>query len=341
MSAAADGENRIRVTWDTSTEASSYNIEHSTDGTTWETERTRHTGTCSVGGQTVPCYTDSGLLSGTTHHYRVAGVNRSGAAGEWSAPVSATTAGDPTEAPGEPENLQITSVSGRQVSLAWDAPSDDGGSRVTGYEYMAESACVHDPSYICQVIKPTRTGGTSARVTVPNVRGRYEFSVRALSAAGAGSWTQPVGQYINPQRTWRVTLSPSSLRVDEGGEATYRVRLSSDPGQPVMLALHWEGDTDLGNTLSYEQFKWLLPSNYASRNPDIYVDPEWTAAWNAGVTITVTAGEDADSENGTLEIHNTVYYVPCADLGNPSGCVDDPEDTGITAYLTVTERDND
>ena len=341
VDAQADGENRIRVTWaaPASGDATSYNIEHSTDGATWASERSRHTGTCNVGGQTVPCYTDGGLLSGTTHHYRVAAVNRSGVAGDWSNPVSAITDGDPTEAPGEPQNLRITGVNGRQVSLAWDAPMHDGGSRVTGYEYMVESACVHDPAQICRVIEPTRVGGTSARVTAPNVRGQYQFYVRALNAAGAGWWTQPVSQYIDPQRTWRVTLSPSRLTVDEGGEATYRVRLTSDPGRPVMVALDWRGDPDLGNTLNNQQFMWLLPSNYA--NEDIYLDPDYTAAWNVGVTITVTADEDTDSDNGTLEIHNTVYYVLCAELGDPRGCVDDPDDTGVTAHITVTERDND
>ena len=59
------------------------------------------------------------------------------------------------------------------------------------------------------------------------------------------------------------------------------------------------------------------------------------------MTITVTADEDADSENGTAWIDNTVYYVPCADLGNPSGCVDNPEDTGVTAWVAVTEQDNE
>ncbi len=108
-----------------------------------------------------------------------------------------------------------------------------------------------------------------------------------------------------------------------------------------MVALHWEGDDDLGATVSNQQFKWLLPSNYASENPDLYLDLDYTFPWNVGAPNTVTAGEDADSENGTLEIRNTVYYVPCADLGNPRGCVDDPEDTGITAYITATERDND
>ena len=66
------------------------------------------------------------------------------------------------------------------------------------------------------------------------------------------------------------------------------------------MALDWYGDPDLGNghpdrgipSLSEQQFKWLLPSNYASQNPDIYLDPEYTAAWNVGVTITVTADED-------------------------------------------------
>ena len=350
--AVGNTENAALLTWDApaSGDASYYRIEHSTDGgATWESESNRHTGTCDVGGTTKFCYTDSGLFSGTEHWYRVAGVNRSGVPGEWSAPVSHITQGEPTDPPGEPQNLRITSVSGRQVSLAWEAPEDDGGTRVTGYEYMVEGPCVHAPEEICQVVKPTRTGGTSRTVTVPNFRGRYEFYVRALNAVGAGWWSQPVGQYINPQRNWRVSLSPSRLTVTEGGEATYTVRLTSDPGQPVWVALDWYGDESLGEghpdrgipSLSEQQFKWLLPSNYASRNPDIYLDPDYTAPWNTGVTITVTAAEDNDSENGTLEIHNTVFYIPCADLGNPAGCEDDPEDTGVTAYLTVTERDDD
>ena len=336
-------ENGALLTWEApaSGNASYYRIEHSTDGQTWESESARHAATCNVGGTTKFCYTDSGLFSGTEHWYRVAGVNSSGVAGEWSEPVSHITQGDPTEAPGEPQNLRIASVNGRQVSLAWDEPEDDGGSRVTGYEYRVDGACLHDPQLICQVIKPTRTGGTSVTVTVPDVRGQYEFYVRALNAVGAGWWTQPVRQYVDPQRNWRVTLSPSSLRVDEGGEATYRVRLTSDPGQPVWVALDWSGDPDLGNTLSYQQFKWLLPSNYANENPDLHLDPDFTSPWNVGVPITVTAEEDDDSENGTAAIHNTIYYVPCADLGYPAGCVDDPEDTGVNVCLTATERDNE
>ena len=345
-------EHGILLTWEApaSGDASYYRIEHSTDGgATWESESNRHTGTCDVGGQTMFCYTDSGLFSGTEHWYRVAGVNSSGVAGEWARSNSHITQGEPTEAPGEPQNLRITSVSGRQVSLAWDAPADDGGTRVTGYEFMVESVCVHDPQEICQVVKPTRVSGTTRTVTVPNVRGQYQFYVRALNAVGAGWWSQPVGQYIDPGRNWRVTLSPSRLTVPEDGQATYRVRLTSDPGQPVWVVLDWRGDDDLGEghgdrgipSLSEQQFKWLLPSNYASRNPEIYLDPDYTAPWNTGVTITVTASEDDDSENGTAEIRHEVLYVPCAELGNPAGCVDDPEDTGVIAYLTVTERDNE
>ncbi len=59
------------------------------------------------------------------------------------------------------------------------------------------------------------------------------------------------------------------------------------------------------------------------------------------MTITATANEDDDSEHGIADIHNTIYYVPCADIGNPEGCEDDPEDTGVNAYLAVTEVDND
>ncbi len=334
----------ILVSWDASAsgDASHYNIEHSSDGgDTWESERRRHVGTCDVNGETKLCYTDSGLFSGTSHWYRVAGVNNAGAASEWSEPVDATTGGDITMAPGEPQNLRVVSVIGRQVLLSWDAPEENGGSPITGYEYRAEAACEHDPGNVCQVVRPTRTGGTSVTVTVPNVKGNYSFYVRAVTAFGSGWWSQPAEQFVDPQRTWRVSLSPSSLQVPEGGEATYRVKLTSDPGQPVMVALWWDGDEDVGNTLQTQQFKWLLPSNYASQNPDIYLDREFTAPWNVGVTITVTADDDGDSENGTAQIHNTVQYVPCADLGNPAGCEDDPEDTGVNAYLTATEVDND
>ena len=342
LAAEALDENRIRLTWEApaSGDASRYNIEHSTDGAeTWQSERTGHTSTCSVDGRTLFCYTDSGLHRGTIHWYRVAGVTRSGIAGDWSAAVIATTDGEPTNPPREPQNLRITSVSGRQVSLAWDPPLEDGGSRVTGYEYSVYGPCAHDRTMDCVVTQPTRTSGTSRTVTVPNVKGYYGFSVRALNVAGAGWWTQPVSQYVDPSRNWRVTLSPSRLTVDEGGEATYRVKLTSDPGQPVMLALWWDGDPDLGNTLAGQQFKWLLPSNW--QDPDRHVDPEWSYPWNTGIPITVTADEDDDSENGTMEILNTIYYVLCADLGNPDGCEDDPDDGGVTAILTVTERDND
>ena len=225
-------------------------------------------------------------IDGTTHWYRVAGVTRTGVAGEWSYPVSATTDGDPTEAPREPQNLRVTGVNGRQVSLAWDPPQDDGGSRVTGYEYRAHGPCAHDRSETCEVVGTTRTSGTSVTVTVPNVRGYYDFDVRARNVAGAGWWAAPLNQYVDPGRTWRVSLSPSSLTVNEGGEATYRVKLTSDPGRPVMVALWWDGDDDLGNTLAGQQFKWLLPSNW--QDPDGHVDPEWSYAWNVGVLITVT-----------------------------------------------------
>ena len=146
VSAEADGENRIRVTWDCGR------------GHGLLQHRALH-GRGDLGDGAQPPHRhvqrkrpDGALLHrqraalGTEHWYRVAGVSRSGVAGQWSGPVFAITDGDPTEAPGEPQNLRITGVSGRQVSLAWDAPLDDGGSRVTGYEYMAESACVHDPS---------------------------------------------------------------------------------------------------------------------------------------------------------------------------------------------------
>ncbi len=141
----------------------------------------------------------------------------------------------------------------------------------------------------------------------------------------------------------------TGVTVREGGEATYRVKLSTSPTMPLFVTLHWDGtgDENLGGGLAVQQFKILLPSGY-----DTAGLPEWCSgirldwneayAWNAGAEITVVAAEDDDSDHETLTILHSIYTLSAECLNNPADYAPDPVYDGMDApALQVTERDND
>ncbi len=323
-----------------------YRIEHATDGAgPWDILASSHSGTT---------YSHTGLLSGSTHYYRVAAVQGS-VTGPW-AYVQATTetvGGAVLDVPLWPENLRFTSIDRTVVTLAWDPPFDNGGTPVTGYEYRVFGPCGGGGGVTCDIVAPTRVGRTttSRRISLPDREGMYQFEVRALNAVGAGEWSQGLQHEVVSARAggdWRVNL-PSRLTVAEGGEATYRVRLSRDPKLPVVVFLHWMGDEDLGGNLPTQQGQILIPRGYDLSNLTedcngyYHQDPARAYAWNVGVPIKVTAAEDDDSENGKLTIRHDVGTVPEKCLVSLPGNYTYAE-LSLQLYdlaLEATERDND
>ena len=340
LTATADGENRIDLSWTAPAagggSVTGYRVEHSTDegeSKTWERVAT-------LGN--VTSYSHTGLMSGTDHYYRVAALS-----GRQGGPFSdassvATTAGTPTTVPGMPEDLRVTGVDRNRVSIAWSPPADNGGARVTGYEYRYWGPCAPDPNDLCES-ESRRVSGTAVTVSGLNVAGTYDFRVRAVNAVGAGEWADPVQADIAPPPAQgKVVVSPASLTLTEGGSATYRVRLSSNPTQPVQVSLFAEDPDGVLNDgeLAGQQRMLLLPSNYAP--PEGALWDGWAYRWNVGIPITVEAVEDDDTEDGTAVIHHDVWTAPADVLGNPPGWAEDPVYHGMTGpAVKVTVRDND
>ncbi len=75
-------------------------------------------------------YLDTGVINGRTYHYAVAAVNGLGT-GEPTEPIPATPS-RPKTVPSEVSILYTQPQDGK-VTLSWGAPSDDGGTPVTGY----------------------------------------------------------------------------------------------------------------------------------------------------------------------------------------------------------------
>ena len=327
-----------------------YIIEHATDGAgPWTTLAHGYS-------RTTYSHTGAILLPGTTHYYRVATVKGNDISA-W-AYAQATTEivdGAAFHVPGWPENLRFTSISRTAVTLAWDPPHDDGGSRVTGYEYRVFGPCASGADAVCDIVAPRRVSGTSVRISGLNREGTYQFEVRALNAVGASDWSQPITKDVGPATAGggRVTFSPSRLTVAEGGEATYRVKLSRAPTLPLYVVLHPDGDgyDNLAGNLHSQQFKILLPSGYDTSGltndwcdgNSIRFDWNEAYAWNVGAPITVVAAEDDDSDHETLTIRHTLYTVPadCLGMTEDEWKADPVYDDMHGIALTVTERDND
>ena len=114
----------------------------------------------------------SALKANTTYSVRVSSVS-----GTTTSPASSelvfTTLGTVADAP---TNLRSTSIFGSQVSLAWDAPLNGNGSRITGYEVWVQTAGNWN--------RQLTTSTTVANVTSLTANTTYSFRVLAVNAIG-------------------------------------------------------------------------------------------------------------------------------------------------------------
>lgn len=112
------------------------------------------------------------LKANTTYSVRVSSVS-----GTTTSPASSelvfTTLGTVADAP---TNLRSTAVFGSQVSLAWDAPLNGNGSRVTGYEVWMQTAGNWN-----RQLTVTNTVATVNSLTANTA---YSFRVLAVNAIG-------------------------------------------------------------------------------------------------------------------------------------------------------------
>ena len=139
-------------------------------------------------------YTLSGLTNGVRYRLSLQAVNSQGSS-NWSNFDDPRTgiAGDPAEAPGAPTNIKAYS-NGTTVDTSWSAPADDGGADITGYDLryiLSDAADKADANWTVQDSVWTSgelkyaVGGLTADV-------EYDFQLRAVNSAGAGSWSATV-----------------------------------------------------------------------------------------------------------------------------------------------------
>ena len=230
------GSTELRLTWRPPSNTggspiTGYRIEWSSTGT-WP-------GIFLVPGPTgtATTYVHTDLAPNTTRFYRVYAINAQGQ-GNPSAAVRGTTN---AARPGQPRNLHARAAGPTSITLAWEAPTSDGGARITGYTIRVRRA-----NGAWSTI-PRNTGPQETTFTHTGLQPAtgYSYQVAAINRLGAGQWSgeaststyaqapgAPFNLTARAVGTSRIDLSWSAPRNTGGAPILgYRIEASSDGGR--------------------------------------------------------------------------------------------------------------
>ncbi len=166
---------------------------------------TGYTATASDGSNTFSCpwttgplsCTISGLTNGTSYAVTVTATNGAG-----DSPSSSSANATPRTVPGAPTDLVLTPGNG-SIGVEWTAPSDDGGSTITGYTATATEG-VH--SATCS----WTTGALGCTISGLTNGTSYSLSVKATN--GAGDSVASVSSSATPRTSSSVPLAVAVTR---------------------------------------------------------------------------------------------------------------------------------
>lgn len=137
--------------------------------------------TINDGMGTATSFTWNSAVKGSTYLFRVSAVNLSDLSSE---PVALSSSVIARVVPGSPTAVQETSHTDSSLTIAWDAPIDDGGSPVLDYKIEIQPA---GGSWV--VYNDGVSTATSAQITGLTRGNRYAVRVSAVSAEGVGAAT--------------------------------------------------------------------------------------------------------------------------------------------------------
>ena len=218
LAATAVSATQINLSWtDTSSNEDGFRIERSTDGTNFSG--------IAVVGANVISYANTGLMGGTTYHYRVRSYNVAGNSG-YSNVANVTTT---SSAPNAPTALTATAASATKINLSWtDGSSNEDGFRI---ERSIDGTNFSEIAVVgANVISYANTGlmgGTT-----------YHYRVRSYNAAGNSSYSnvaKATTTNTGPNAPTNITATATSSsrialawRDNANNESGFRIERSVD-----------------------------------------------------------------------------------------------------------------
>ena len=195
---------------------------------------------------------------------------------------SATFTTDPVE-PDAPRNVRITGHGDRELTVAWDAPSDSGGSQITGYKVQWKSGTDgYDPA--------TRQDEPGASPhTIDQLANGTEYTVQviAVTTAGDGSPSTeakgtpsrkpdaPIIQSVTPGHTQLVvTVAVNWSEPANGGNPITNYKIEYKEQDAQSWRLHKEVDHNtLTETIGSLTNGTIYVVQVSAKNINGYGDP--------------------------------------------------------------------
>ena len=295
---AADGDagrTTLVLTWDAAANASGYRIDKvDGSGAIWEslvTEDAPHTGTT---------YTDV-LTASDTRWYRVFAVNSHGV-GPVSNAASGTT--DDKVNPGPVMNLRATpneKSPRKRLDLSWDAPADNGGEMIVGYEIQAHIG--GDWAALDQLGESSPTHGAVTVTTKTSYMDTHDkdpgdsqlYRVRAINGTTKlmDMPTAPIAAAGDASKEWRQIRSTTQTATDPG-QVTHLTAVNSGADQ---IDLYWYDPEDTGG--------WAISGYVIQAHRQGKMFP---SAPNAAAIKAATFGTSGPTLGDADNLDNAIWY---------------------------------
>ena len=263
----------------------------------------------NVGSLSNPSYTVTGLTGEREYEIQVRARNADGI-GFW----SKSTKGEPTiVAPSAPSITNVTRGD-RTLALAWTAPDDTGGGRITAYDVRYIETSADETVDANWTVRDNAWRSGNLRYVIRNLTNgtEYDVQVRAVNSAGDGDWSgTETGTPLPDDIPIMLQLEDTTLDVDEDGgsvvlTAVFTTTFNAPPATDFTfdLALTF---TDVSTTVDDDYTAPPSLSNFVASD-FAQTDVNGQQRYQASRDFTVLILDDAvDESNETLRV--TVDYL--------------------------------
>ena len=181
-------------------------------------------------------YSHMNLEKGTEYSYQLIAVSSIGESNFESNP-SSESSGTTHDVPDAPTALTATAVSGTQIDLSWNAPANDGGQPITGYQLQfSEDGTSFENIEGPATNEPTTNGATTYSHSELMPGTTYSYRVAAVNSAGTSAYYPAATKPVVSGTTHDVPDAPTALTAT--AVSGTQIDLSwnapaSDGGQPI------------------------------------------------------------------------------------------------------------
>ena len=284
-------------------------------------------------GRPATYYVDNSLAPNEKRTYRVVAQNEPEVGKKARSPESDSVSATTMDAmvPGAPTGVTATADSPTAITVKWTAPTDNGGTAITGYKVMwkMSSADAYADADMMMTAADADPVPTTLQVTGLTEGTEYTFTVKAVNAKGDSEAsavtddakaTTPVSN--TPPKPTDATIPAFAVKVDETVTS-------------AMTAETYFTDDD-GDTLKFSA-ESLDGSIATATITDGKVSVTGVEAGSTTVEVTATDPAGATAKQSAKVTVSLVLTAPIITLANPVGSssvgVDWTPVSGATSYV--------